>query len=564
MALLPAGPYGLTTFHEANSAGRIYALQSLWEDGTWSFNELMCRYGPKHSLLDVSSVDGRAVLQKSPGLSWLGLPAYALLNTFHGGGHLPFHWLSTWLGLLVCVLGLFACAWFVAGKLSEGYGQRAALIAVVAWIAGSPQWVYAPLFQDYALLPALLIAGWFLIRDQRPACHVLGGLVLGIAGTVNYLGFVYAALLGTVALIQRLWSKQQPWPWLLRSVAGGAGPVLAILAYHWWVFGSPFHSPYGFLHSQRHLDDLAQASFSAASVFQQFLGTRHGVLLFAPWCVAGLTGLVALAFGRTGQRRVDGIAGLLVTGIAFGYTAHSISVATDAEAFSRHLSPTFPFLAVGLAFVLQGLLEMSPTRKIGQWLTPVAVSLVLVGIGYAFVTSWTYPYHPEVLVSPWWQLNWPMFLEGTHVPWPVFLTTPETSSAGPVDPARWTAILFTGSAILAALVAAWWNGPPVREGGRSAALAIFLGLSVTALFAAAGARTDPLASADVEAALADDSAEGWTGTPKELEALKKTADAAARERKLATWDVVKSRTMPLDPLWKPEGYPQNPWCRKGR
>ena len=221
LALAIPNRYALTVFHEANSAGRVYAIQSWVHFDSWSFEDILCRTGPQHGIVDLSIREGRPLLQKAPGVSWLGIPVNALA-TLLGGKKLPFHQASTLLGLLcVWLPGLFLI--FALGRwLQRQFGSGWGLGAAFALLAASPMWTYLPMFLDYALATLMLPAAYLCWQRERKVWWVLGGLLAGVTVVVNYMFFVYGGLLFLLEMVTRWRHRNAPFPYLGMVVAGAA------------------------------------------------------------------------------------------------------------------------------------------------------------------------------------------------------------------------------------------------------------------------------------------------------------------------------------------------------
>ncbi|NOZ00513.1 MAG: hypothetical protein GXP54_01315 [Deltaproteobacteria bacterium] len=404
--------YAITTFHEANTAGRVYAVQSLVHYGTWNLAPILCRSGFNHSIVDLSEREGVPYLEKAPGVSWLGVPVYAVLAAANGGKKLPFHWTAMALGLLCVFLPVMVVALLLRREWSPGLGSRASSIAVVVLLLATPFHVYSAMFQDYPLATMMLMAGWILIRRRSPWLISLGGLLLGYAGVVNYAFFLYGGLVGAVELARRVAAGEEWKLFSLTGVASAALPVLCLMVYDATLFGGPFTTAYAFMINEGQRVSHARVAFSLGTLLRDFIGPKHGIFFIAPWTPIGLAGLLAAL--REPRHRWLCLTGLAVVIATLGFSSFWETSNADDMAFDRHLMPVFPWLAWGFGWMVQRALTQS--RVIYRALIGFGAAGVAVGWFYELVTVWTFPYHSSRLFSPLWQVSIPLFMNGGHQP----------------------------------------------------------------------------------------------------------------------------------------------------
>ncbi len=511
LAVLPCDPSGVTVFHESNAAVRVYQLEAIVHDHTLAIDGPLCRAGPGNfSSIDMArGVDGRPYPNKAPGPVWLALPFYAALAAWLGRPP-PLQWAQAWLALLTQALPLLVvAAWWAARS------RRPLFAALVG--AASPLFVYAGLFQDYAVASALLFAGAALALDSRPRNGVWAGVVLGAAGACNYQ--VALACAGVAAAVWRWRGGRRA----LQVVAGATPWVAALAAYHWVAFGGPLQTPYAHLWhvSQRRIAEQAHASWS--SLASTLWGAKAGVWYWAPWTALGLAGL---AWGaRDGRRRPLAAAGLVTWLIAIGFSTYWLTTNGDLEPFNRHVLPVVPFAAAGACWLLEDL--RSTTAR------SAAAALVaggaLVAMVLAVTTAWTYPFHPPGgdVPAPAWSVDVPLWLHGVHLP-------PRRLSLGAAlhpasPPPHWVAAGASAFFVVVALVAGLGSVRPRPW--------VWVVAPVVAAILAA----------------------------LELGALPPEPNAATQKwMRQAAADVVQSHEIPPGYGWREEGYPDNPWCAMRR
>src|SRR6185437_11560579 len=136
---------------------------------------------------------------------------------------------------------LFLGAVFVVGRLAEGIapgtGAASAAIFGVATLAAP----LAPTFFEHDAAGALAITGFaFAWLGRRSWTIALAGLAAGTAVLFQYA----TALIALALLVYAVWRRRRQALWF---VAGAVPPALALGAYDWAAFGSPFHLSYRYV-----------------------------------------------------------------------------------------------------------------------------------------------------------------------------------------------------------------------------------------------------------------------------------------------------------------------------
>ncbi len=573
VAVLLPDRYAITTFHEANTAGRVYAVQSFVHYGTWSLAPILCRTGAEHSIVDLAVREGRPYLQKAPGASWAGVPVYAVITAAAGGIRLPFHWTSMILGLLCVGVPLILAGLVLRRSWAVEIGARPATLAVLAMLLASPLHTYAGMFQDYPMAVAMLMGGWVLARRSDTGAIVAGGLLMGAAGVTNYAFFLYGGVVAAVEWWRRWAEGDRPVRFAAAWSLGIALPTLALLTYNTILFGGPLTTAYAYMVDAGQRVAHANVGFSFEALFRSLFGPRHGIFYVAPWTLVGLAGLL-LAL-RDQPRQWTAMTGLAVTVAVLGFSSVWETSNADDMAFNRHVIAVFPWMAWGLGWVVQRVLA-GPSVW-GRAALGFAAAGAVLGWFYALATAWTFPYHAFQLVTPIWQINIPMFLNGGHVqsimydlfsPWAV----PGREAAGD----QWWPVLVT---VLAA-VGAWAVAqaiphPPAnnrtvvgapadpkvlnrqRMGPWAFAAAMMGGVYLLVGIGLAGCPVTP-----EDRALAQTLKNGQAlNLPPETRDLMRQVRQEERFYKSALTDILGSSFTPQDVTWASEGYPDtNRWC----
>ena len=549
--------YGMTVSHEANSAGRVYPVQSLVHYGSWSFEDIMCRSGPNHTLVHLSVVNELPYLQKAPGVSWLALPYYAVAVAFNGGDKLPFHWTSTYLGL-VCVLPLcLLMAFVIGGEWSRRFGLRPGLLGLLVLMVASPVWIYSTMVQDYALATLGLSAAHVVLAADSRRRLILAGFLLAAAGTINYMFFVYGAAVALVEVVRRQRSSQRPLRLVGWASVGAAVPVIALLTYNAVIWGGPFALSYDYIAAPGQRADHAGVAFSFVAFWDALVGAKQGVLFTSPWTGLGLIGLLLMVGDE--RHRWLGISGLVVVVLVLGFVSYWNTSNRDSLAFSCHALPMFPWLAAGLVFALLWV------RRRGGRAWPLfvgaAAAMVTISFFYQFTTAWSFPYHWSSAASPLWQVNIPLFLSGVHMPL-VSLDPDAVRTLDDLGSGHWLAISFTLAAVAAAVGLVWsfW-----RPGRADASMRVWTPVAFVAVLMVVmlwGMRSDP-AFVTGEDRLAELRARVLAGETLPASALAELAEVD-RGNALYRWamtNVLESYRTPQDVVWRDTGHPtSNRWC----
>lgn len=181
--------------------------------------------------------------------------------------------LTTTLPLLVA-LGLFFAVLIRRFRLEPllAFGLCA------AWALGSLGTVYSGMFFGHQTAAAFLGIAIFLTmlevdRSPMQAGRIfLAGLAAGLSVGSDYIN----ALPVVVWTVWFFWrTRQGGWGIKLAWVLGGAGPALALMAYHQACFGSPFRTAYSL--------DLMNPVFRGLNTYTLFDLQRLGLLMFSPW-----------------------------------------------------------------------------------------------------------------------------------------------------------------------------------------------------------------------------------------------------------------------------------------
>jgi hypothetical protein len=329
-----------------------YALVKALSDGTAVIDDKLGELGDL-STRDISRYRGHFYSNKAPGLAFVTVPLYAVLDAAGvrtTGDPTQMLWA---LGLVGVVAPALALLWLVRGvaeRLEPGFG----LAAAVALGLGTLLLPFATLFFSHALSAFVVFAAFALLfheRDGRPrlALVAAAGLLAGLSGVVEYPNAFAAAVLGVYAVART--------GRLIRALAYGMGVLVGIsplLAYNQWAFGSVMHLSYAGSLSDGAVQprEALLGAYPDPLVVLESLFGRSGLITLSPALLLGGLGAVLL-YGR-GRRLEVGVIAALVT----AYVAYNASFGSNFGGYSagqRYLLTVVPFLAFPLAIAFRAL-----------------------------------------------------------------------------------------------------------------------------------------------------------------------------------------------------------------
>ena len=411
-----------------NELTRVYLASALIEDGTVCIDRQIERNG---RIFDVSvrEVDGRPryYSDKAPGVALLAVPVLALYQavadapSLSGKVRLTRLWVSALPTALLLVLLLAV----LRARLRT---RRLPALLVLAYALGSPAAAYAGMAYGHQLTAVVLFALFVAILKTSPGAPAWRSALVGagaaLAVTVEYPS---ALLLLPFSLFFAL--RVQLRVRALLAAAFGAAPVIAVLlGYHQLAWGSPFETGYSFIASsfkEVHAQGLLGVAWPrAAHAYLSFLSPAKGLFFFAPWLALALPGLwllwradatAAEAPRDTGDHVHHGafaqarfvLALLVLYALFVSALVYPVGGWTVSQ---RHLVPALPFMLLPIGLLIDRL-----ERRPGCGRALLA-GLALPGLLACGLSALVWPHWQEHLRNPFWQLGWPLFLDGWVAP----------------------------------------------------------------------------------------------------------------------------------------------------
>jgi hypothetical protein len=302
-------------------------------------------------LFDRAVRGGRTYSDKAPGMSFLAVPAYQAERAL-GVARAPRAWdlegdRSLW-GIRLATSGLLflLCAWLV-GRAAETLVPRtgAATLATfgVATLAAP---LAATMFEhDAAAFWAFggFLAAW---ETRSPRRLALAGALLGVGVLFSYLDAIPAVIVAGYVLLR----ARQRVGWLL---LGALPAALALAAYDWAAFGSPFHLSYRYVANRyaasQHAGFFGIEVPGLHGLYETLVGSR-GLLVFSPVLVAAAAGLWPM--WRAG-RRAETVVAVLVSAAFLLVSAGYFLPYGGVSPGPRFFVPALPFLLLGLPYALR-------------------------------------------------------------------------------------------------------------------------------------------------------------------------------------------------------------------
>jgi hypothetical protein len=349
------------------------------------------------NLFDRALFHGHTYSDKAPGISFFAIPAYELERAA-GIAKAPRDWelkgdLSLWLLRVLTSGVLFLVAVFVVGRLGEALVAGTGALTAATFGAATLAAPLAPTLFEHDAAAAFAIAAFaFAWLGRRAPVLAAAGLCAGTAVLFQYATGLIAVALGVYCV----WRHRRRVGWY---VLGVLPPALALGAYNWAAFDSPFHLSYRYVanaYTEQQHHGLFGIGVPTLHGLREALVGNRGLLVFSPVVLAAAVGLVLL--WRRGHRAEALLAG----------TVSVLFVLLDAGYFlpygggtpgPRFLAPALPFLVLGLPFAVERF--RLPTLVLAVASAALTtVDSVTWGVRPSLDTSWL-PSRNEISKTAW-------------------------------------------------------------------------------------------------------------------------------------------------------------------
>lgn len=351
----------------------------------------------EHTLFDRAVYQGHTYSDKAPGMSFFAIPWFELERA-GGIAKPPVQWhdegdSSLWLmrvltsGLLF-LLAVTALS-VVGDRIVTGTGPLTAALFGVATLAAP----LAPTFFEHDAGGALAITSFaLLVLGRGRRALAAAGVLAGAATCFDYsTGLIALALLGYCVYAHR---RRVTW-----FLAGVLPPALALGAYNWAAFDSPFRLSYRYVrnaYAERQRAGFFGIGHPTAHGLWDVLAGPRGLLVWSPICLAAGVGLWLL--WRRGRRAEALVASLVTVAFVFVDAGYFLPYGGGSPG-PRFLAPALPFLMLGLPAALERFRR--PTLALGL-LSVVTMSVQALSWGVRSEFDRTYvPAKDEVMATIW-------------------------------------------------------------------------------------------------------------------------------------------------------------------
>jgi hypothetical protein len=375
-----------------NQNSRFDLTRAIVERGTIAIDAFQENTGDK------AQRGGHWFTDKAPGLSWLAVPAYAVVRFIRPQAVAAGSYLATVIAVAL-PSALAALQLFAVGR-TMGLSAAWSVGITTAYALATLAFPYSTTFYGHQLSAALGLSAFALVWRRRPPA--IAGLLLGLAVCVDYTSLILVAVVSAYALA-RLGARGT-----LALMAGGVAPAIALGLYHTAAFGHPLALPYDFvLQEHRRMGwFMGIGAPDPRVVWALLFGSYRGLFYGAPWLIAGLPGL-AMLFRRGWRAEAIACGATLVAYLLLN--AGLVDWHGGWAMGPRYLIPAIPFLAIGAMGLVLAWPAGSPARRALAWAGSAAatVSAALMLMGTA-----VRPDVPLTIERPFQQFLVPSFLHG--------------------------------------------------------------------------------------------------------------------------------------------------------
>lgn len=371
---------------------------------------------------DVSEIGGRLVSNKSPGLSLLGIPAYAISRLLIPGEETEIVVnLRAWFTNLFsnALLSALVPPLLFAWARREGIAVRPAAIGALLVGVATPMLPWATVFFRHGSSGALALIAWLAARSRRPGSAFVAGFAGGSAAVCNYLMLPVLAALAVLAAWPEVRNAMSSGLKRVAGVASGAVlPLLVFAGYQILATGKIFFLPAN--RNEAFVTQDALFGLLTAPTFDAFWGITfspyRGLFHLSPLLLLTVAGAWHMA--RRGKW-ADLLFILAVFAVHFG-----VNVTFNNWEAGFGIGPRYLVSAVPLLGVL--VIEGAARSRI--WLVAV---LAVVSLANAFAATAVDPLPSGSIPRPLGGYVYPLLLTG------------EYEARGPIHP-RWSPELFHG------------------------------------------------------------------------------------------------------------------------
>jgi hypothetical protein len=395
--------------HSANELPRIYLVRAIVEDHTFAIDRGVARWG---ATSDMSPSNGHMYSNKAPGSSMLAVPFYAAVRAIAGDpGLAGTMWICRVFAGIAPMLGFLWLLWGFLARFAPDPGARR--VALLGYALGSLAMTFSILFFSHQLAAICVATAWILAIDvaerrRRPEAMAIAGFLVGAGLLCDYQA-VFAAL--PIAIYVAV--KLRPGAALGRAIAaaviGAAPPIALLLIYHAACFGSPWRTgydastTYAFFHQRGY---LGMTELRWEAFWGSLIRPDNGLIALSPWWLLAIPGCVTL--WRRGDRATPVMAAAMVA-IYIPFVSSLNFWRGGWGVGPRYITAMLPFLLPAVAAQLDAW-KARPVRF------GLAAGLIGVGVAIYVLSSATFPYWPDTIRHPLYDVTFRMLGENLTAP----------------------------------------------------------------------------------------------------------------------------------------------------
>jgi 4-amino-4-deoxy-L-arabinose transferase-like glycosyltransferase len=241
---------------------------------------------------------------------------------------------------------LFLVSVFVVGRLAERFVRGTGAVTAAVFGTATLAAPLAPTFFEHDAAGAFAIAAFALaLRGSRRGLLAAAGLCAGAAVLFEYATAFVAVTLAVLCAVRH--GRRAAW-----FLLGGVPAVLALGAYDWAAFGSPFHLSYRYIVGP--LGDRQHTGFFGIGLptlhgLRDVVFVDRGLLVFSPVLVAAAVGLGLM--WRRGRRGEASVAGVVTVAFLLSNAGYFLPYGGGTPG-PRFFAAALPFLLLGLPYAV--------------------------------------------------------------------------------------------------------------------------------------------------------------------------------------------------------------------
>ncbi len=401
--------------------GYFFGGSGFNQNATFALTRAIVEQGRLHiddyasNTADVSFHAGRTYSNKAPGLAIAAVVPYAIFHAIRG---VPRDTIELNLALYLCTVAVCGVSGALIGVLLAVAARRrglspAASIAIALLTGlGTPLFAYSTMLFAHVPAALLVLLAFLLLDGTLEKRAALAGASMGAATFVSYLCAPLTVVLFAYACTQRRRDG-------LLYILGGLPFAIALAAYHFAAFGSPFRTAIATT-NPAFLDDSAWLGIFALPKLDALWGVTfspfRGLFYISPLMLVAVAGLVLLARSKRVAASIIAVA----IGVTFLVNAAFNGWHGGYSVGPRYVLQVVPLLALGL-------IEMHGRARM---LTRVLAGVSLL---FNFAVTAVDPQPPDALGDPIGRYSLPSLvtgrpLEDEKVPWLADFYTGHTST----------------------------------------------------------------------------------------------------------------------------------------